>query len=83
MQIEIRYRAGEGENWPCVAWTEIRGQPYTAIGKTWEEARDNLLETVKKFLTTEIPASETVHLGDDGEELFLADDVVTKEEVPS
>ena len=46
---------------PCVAWTEVSGRDYSARGRTWEEAKHNVL-TIMQRIPTCIPPPETVTL---------------------
>jgi hypothetical protein len=67
MNITINYRVGDSTGCSCVAWTEFRGQSFTRCGKTWEEAKNDLIKRVKEFMATTVPPQETVSI-DDGSE---------------
>jgi len=79
MQIEINYRTGDTPNFPCVAWSVVRGHSYTRVGATWEEAKERLLEHIKESLSVEVPERETVVLELEQEDLPTFSDKVNEQ----
>ena len=60
MTIEINYRLGETRGLQCVAWASVRGEHYTRVGRTWGEARRDLIAHIKEALSITVPEREQV-----------------------
>jgi hypothetical protein len=82
MQIEITYKKNADVDAPCIAQTEVRGECLCSIGRTWEQAKERLMEKLNSYLNATAPAPETVEVKVAGEEMeteFFAFDARTIE----
>jgi hypothetical protein len=64
MKIEInyRYRTADKEH-PCQAQTVIGDRSFIGLGQTWEKARADLIEDVKRSLSfPTVPQTEKVEV---------------------
>ena len=62
IQINYRHHAGNAPN-HCLAETTYKGKPVGAYGKTWNEARQNLINLCKQAKATgQPPESESFDL---------------------
>ena len=52
---------------PCGALSQVFGRTICASGATWEEARDSLLEKLKRMSQTRLPAREIVDVNVSGD----------------
>jgi hypothetical protein len=65
MQIEISYRRSMSPTSnPCAAVASYQGEPYTGIGATWEEAKENLIKQLNVVVNTHPPEREMVNIPD-------------------
>jgi hypothetical protein len=69
MKIEIRYETNADKEYICCARTEIQGNGYFGIGRTWDEAKTALLKKLDGLLGQTAPAPETVEVKVAGEEM--------------
>lgn len=69
MKLTIRYEPNADAEFNCCARTEYQGKDYFGIGKTWTDARNNLLKKVEALLGADVPDPETVEVKVPGEEM--------------
>lgn len=67
MKAILKYQYITNEiHYPCGAITEIDGQSFSGVGKTWEECRESLMEKIKKLKELEnrlpVPADEEIEI---------------------
>lgn len=69
MRVTINYETNADAEYVCCARTEIQGRGYFGIGRTWEDAKANLLKKVEAVVSQSAPAPETVEVKVAGEEM--------------
>jgi len=62
MKVDIIYAASDNKNWPCLAKADVDGRHYVGVGKTWAEAKEDMIADITRIQSAEIPANETVEL---------------------
>ena len=62
MKIQINYETNADKEYICCARTEIRGDGYFGIGRTWEDAKAALLKKLDGLLGQTAPPPETVEV---------------------
>jgi len=62
MKVDIIYAASSNKNWPCLAKADVDGRHYVGVGKTWNEAKEDMIADITRVQSAEIPAAESVEL---------------------
>lgn len=69
MKIDISYKKNMDVDAPCIAQTEVMGEYICAIGRTWENAKERLMEKLNAYLNASAPEPESVEIKVAGEEM--------------
>ena len=63
MKIDVYYKIYEpSELNPYMATANVRGDTFVGVGKTWDEAKQSLIDSIKRKFDTEIPSPESVEV---------------------
>jgi len=62
MKVDIIYAASDNKNWPCLAKADVDGRHYVGVGRTWDEAKEELISDISRFMSAKVPAKESVEV---------------------
>ena len=80
MQVDIKYETNDDADVPVAPEPRCRGRDHFGIGKTWEQAKANLLKKLDAKHGRVAPPPETVEVKVAGEEMDT--EFVTKDGIP-